>query len=109
MSAQTCSSSSVSLVSLPMGRKLSPAPAESAIGSAGRQIQRKTEAPSGNGFLAKLWSAYRKYRNVARLRSLAGELDEHMLQDVGAPNWLINEVSVNRELTRLRDANYLRW
>ena len=32
-----------------------------------------------------------------------------MLKDVGAPNWLVNEVSVRRELTRLRDVNYLRW
>jgi len=109
MPAQTCSSSSVSLPSLPVGRQPSPWPAGSVVGPAGREIQEMAVAPLGNGFFKRLWSVYRQYRNMAQLRNLAGDLDEHMLQDVGAPHWLINEASVNRELMRLRDVNYLRW
>ncbi|OLU06954.1 hypothetical protein BVK87_17750 [Achromobacter denitrificans] len=65
--------------------------------------------PSVPGLWAWARSVWRQHRNKARLRSLGAELDEHMLKDVGAPNWLVNEVLVRRELTRLRDVNYLRW
>ncbi|MGY6271960.1 isoleucyl-tRNA synthetase [Achromobacter denitrificans] len=71
-------------------------------------IHEKPPSPGG-GLLARAWSAYRLRRNKARLRKLARELDEHMLRDVGAPDWLVSEACVNRELARLRDVNYLRW
>ncbi|APX78821.1 isoleucyl-tRNA synthetase [Achromobacter insolitus] len=54
-------------------------------------------------------AAFRKRRNEARLRQLAADLDEHMLKDLGAPRWLMNEAAVKRDLARLRDADYLRW
>ncbi|MBO1017016.1 isoleucyl-tRNA synthetase [Achromobacter sp. SD115] len=56
-----------------------------------------------------LAAAFRKRRNEARLRHLAADLDEHLLQDLGAPSWLMNEAAVKRDLGRLRDVDYLRW
>lgn len=61
------------------------------------------------GFLARIWLAYRRRRNEARLRNLATDMDPHMLEDVGAPNWLINETTLQRDLARLRNADYMRW
>ncbi|MCY1545227.1 hypothetical protein D9M68_811570 [compost metagenome] len=83
-------------------------PANSVFSPA-QAVRQDRAAPLGSSFFGWLWSSYRKHRNVARLRNLAVEMDEHMLQDVGAPNWLINEAAVNRDLTRRRDVNYLRW
>lgn len=108
MSAQTCPSSSASFMPLPTERKQPALPSGGAAATAARaDLERAT--PSSGGVLGRIWAAYRKHRNEARLRSLAKELDEHMLRDVGAPNWLINEATVARDLTRLRDVNYLRW
>ncbi|UIP22463.1 isoleucyl-tRNA synthetase [Achromobacter deleyi] len=61
------------------------------------------------GFLARIWLAYCARRNEARLRNLATDMDPHMLEDVGAPDWLINETTLQRDLTRLRNADYMRW
>lgn len=60
-------------------------------------------------FIARLWHAYCARRNAARLRNIAQDMEPHMLSDVGAPQWLVNEVTVRRELTRLRNADYIRW
>lgn len=101
MSAQTCSSSSVPFVP--------PAVASVDAAPAAVRSPLAVAKPSVPGLWAWARSVWRQHRNKARLRSLGAELDEHMLKDVGAPNWLVNEVSVRRELTRLRDVNYLRW
>ncbi|SSW73809.1 hypothetical protein AVE30378_06156 [Achromobacter veterisilvae] len=108
MSAQTCPSSSASFMPLPTERN-QPALHGNGIAATAARADLEQAASSGGGFLGRIWAAYRKHRNEARLRSLAKELDEHMLRDVGAPNWLVNEAAVERDLTRLRDVNYLRW
>ena len=72
-------------------------------------VSRATATHAFGNLAGWLWSCYLGYRARNRLRRLAVDLDEHMLQDVGAPDWLVSEATVNRELARLRDANYLRW
>lgn len=59
--------------------------------------------------LARIWNAYRTRRNAARMRNIAQDMEPHMLDDVGAPQWLINEASVRRDLSRLRHVDYIRW
>ncbi|MEN4920212.1 hypothetical protein ABE485_16190 [Achromobacter spanius] len=66
------------------------------------------QAP-GQSWLGRIWGAYRKWRSEARMRNLAAQMDAHQLQDVGAPQWLVNEATVKRDLERLRNADYLRW
>jgi len=107
MSAQTCSSPSVPFVPLPKMRQEAALPAD----RNSRAAERAPEQPASSrtGFFEWVWSAYRKRRDEARLRNLATELDEHMLQDVGAPEWLINEATADRERLRRRDVDYLRW
>lgn len=112
MSAQTSPSSSISLGALESGLE----PVAPSANAAGANLDRSRVAEgaplsisSGNGLLAKLWVAYRRYRNIRRLRNLPAELDVHLLEDVGAPAWLVNEVTVDRDLRRLRDVDYLRW
>ncbi len=102
MSAQLCTPSSPALVATSRDRQ-QPAAMPGAAPS-GEQA-----APPRPGFFAMLAAAYRKRRNEARLRHLAADLDEHMLQDLGAPRWLMNEAAVKRDLARLRDVDYLRW
>lgn len=66
------------------------------------------QAPD-QSLLARIWLAFCKRRNEVQLRNLAKEMDPHMLADVGAPSWLVNECSLQRDLARLRNADYLRW
>ena len=101
MSAQLCTPSSPALAATSWDRQ--PATAMPVVAPSAEP------APSRLGFFAMLAAAYRKRRNEARLRHLAADLDEHMLQDLGAPNWLMNEAAVKRDLARLRDVDYLRW
>lgn len=66
------------------------------------------QAPD-RSLLARIWNAYRARRNAARMRNIAQDMEPHMLDDVGAPQWLINEASVRRDLSRLRHVDYIRW
>ncbi|WP_234015705.1 hypothetical protein [Achromobacter spanius] len=66
------------------------------------------QAPD-RGFLTRLWNAYLAHRNAARMRNIAQDMEPHMLNDVGAPQWLVNEATVRRELTRLRHVDFIRW
>ncbi len=66
------------------------------------------QAPD-RSFLTRIWHAYCARRNTARMRNLAKDMEPHLLSDVGAPPWLINEASVRRELSRLRHIDYIRW
>ncbi|MGS1109265.1 hypothetical protein ACVCNH_23650 [Achromobacter anxifer] len=102
MSAQLCTPSSSALVTPPRDR-------QQAAATPGAAPRAEQAAPPRPGFFAMLAAAYRKRRNEARLRHLAADLDEHMLQDLGAPRWLMNEAAVKRDLARLRDVDYLRW
>ncbi|KRB09914.1 isoleucyl-tRNA synthetase [Achromobacter sp. Root170] len=43
------------------------------------------------------------------MRNLAQDMDTHLLNDVGAPQWLVNEVALSRDLARLRNNHHLRW
>jgi hypothetical protein len=36
-------------------------------------------------------------------------MDPHIMQDIGVPDWLVNETTLHRELSRMRDADYMRW
>jgi len=101
MSAQLCTPSSPALAAASWDRQQSTAVPVAAPCA-------KPAAPR-LGFFAVLAAAFRKRRNEARLRHLAADLDEHMLQDLGAPNWLMNEAAVKRDMARLRDVDYLRW
>ena len=71
-------------------------------------VLESAQAPD-RSLIARLWNAYRTRRNVARMRNIAEDMDPHILSDVGAPQWLVNEVTVRQELTRLRDIDFIRW
>ncbi|MFD4841260.1 hypothetical protein ACFWP0_27410 [Achromobacter sp. NPDC058515] len=108
MSAQSCTSPSS-----PFGRLY--AEPQRAARSADKPalvvqpaVLETAQAPD-QGLLARLWRAYCKRRSEARLRNLATDMDPHLLEDVGAPSWLINETTLRRDLTRLRNADYMRW
>jgi len=102
MSAQLCTPSSPALVAASWERE----PSSAAI-----PVTAPSAEPAARhlGLFALLAAAFRKRRNEARLRHLAADLDEHMLQDLGAPSWLMNEAAVKRDLARFRDVDYLRW
>ncbi|MBB1628343.1 isoleucyl-tRNA synthetase [Achromobacter sp. UMC71] len=59
--------------------------------------------------LSRLWHAYRQRRAEAVLRNLADEMDAHMLEDVGAPQWLVNETTREQALKRITSIDNLRW
>lgn len=68
---------------------------------------RARSAPSS--LFGRLLQACLQWRNRNRLRNTAEGLDEHILKDMGAPDWLVSEASVSREFKRLRNVDYLRW
>ncbi|CAB3729188.1 hypothetical protein LMG3458_04686 [Achromobacter deleyi] len=127
MSAQTCLS-----ISPPFGAATGAATgavASAAIGSSGAarpqpaspEVQLAAAAPatvtaqaepqsaSRGGILSRLWRAYRQRRAEAVLRNLADEMDAHMLKDVGAPQWLVNETTREQALKRITSIDNLRW
>ncbi|WP_445657210.1 hypothetical protein [Achromobacter sp. NCFB-sbj8-Ac1-l] len=59
--------------------------------------------------IGRLWRAYRQKRAEAVLRNLAHELDAHMLKDVGAPQWLVNQTTLEQSLKRITRIETLRW
>lgn len=67
------------------------------------------QPPRTGGFLARLWRAYRQRRAAAVLRNLAHEMDAHMLKDVGAPEWLVNQTTHEQSLKRITHIDNLRW
>lgn len=83
------------------------AEAESAVEASDYALE-AAQAPD-RSLLARIWNAYRVRRNAARMRNIAQDMEPHMLDDVGAPQWLINEASVRRDLSRLRPIDYIRW
>lgn len=122
MSAQTCIQTS------PAFGAACPAPARThapemtppvAPGIPGSQPVTRTLQPpvSGanraaalsSGFIARLWHAYRARRADRILRNLADEMDVHMLKDVGAPEWLVNQATVEQSLKRITRIDSLRW
>ncbi|WMD20742.1 hypothetical protein RAS12_29840 [Achromobacter seleniivolatilans] len=108
MSAHTCSSSSPPFQpAWQASQKTSSLPTSASSPAAVQEVQPQPTAPAG--IIAKIWRAYKKRRAEACLRNLATELDAHMLKDVGAPTWLVNESHVNRDLGNLRKADYMRW
>lgn len=108
MSAQACTSRSSAF-----GRLYAEAPraapgAHSGTPASGLAVA-ETIQPLRGGWFGRIWRAYRERRRESQLRNLAADMDVHMLQDVGAPAWLVNESTVQRELARLRNADYMRW
>lgn len=61
------------------------------------------------GLVSRLWRAYREWRSERRLRNLAENMDPHLLRDVGAPEWLVNQSSVEESLKRITRIDPLRW
>ena len=66
-------------------------------------------APRQAGLLSLLWAAYCQWRLQSRLRTLAADMDPHIMKDMGVPEWLVRESTVQRQLERMRNADYLRW
>ncbi len=119
MSAQTCLS-----ISSPLGAATSAA--TGASGTARSQPASPAATPataaptvvpahaepqglSRGGIFSRLWRAYRQRRAEAVLRNLANEMDAHMLKDVGAPQWLVNETTCEQALKRITSIDSLRW
>lgn len=94
---------------LPAAAPATSTPAASAPGAAATVAVLETAQAPDRGLLARLWNAYLAHRNAARMRNIAQDMDPHMLNDVGAPQWLVNEATVRRELTRLRHVDFIRW
>ncbi|WP_255468314.1 isoleucyl-tRNA synthetase [Achromobacter sp. UMC71] len=72
-------------------------------------VQAEPQGASRGGILSRLWHAYRQRRAEAVLRNLADEMDAHMLEDVGAPQWLVNETTREQALKRITSIDNLRW
>lgn len=70
---------------------------------------RPAHFPAGAGLFSLLWAAFRQWRLQSRLRNLAAEMDPRIMRDMGVPDWLISESTAERQLSRLRDVDYLRW
>jgi len=106
MSAQPCiaSSSLFEPAAKPSQQVLAPsaAPVLAAV-----DAPHKTRAMGG--LLGKLIAAVRQWRIKARMRNQAADMDPHIMQDIGVPDWLVNETTLHRELSRMRDADYMRW
>ena len=112
MSAQTCTSpaSPFRPERRPAQVASPPSPANIGAGHQGSQhTTNKQDAEGSRGWLAKVWDAYCKRRAESRLRNLAADMDPHILQDVGAPNWLVKETTMQRDLARLKHTDYMRW
>lgn len=71
--------------------------------------QKNMPATGQAGLLRLLWEAFCQWRLQSRLRNLAADTDPRIMKDIGAPEWLVHESTVQRELTRLRNVDYLRW
>ncbi|GAB1575169.1 hypothetical protein [Bordetella petrii] len=58
------------------------------------------------------WTAWRQAaqarRAGQRTATALHELDEHVLRDIGAPDWLLLETAVRRELELQRQSHWLR-
>lgn len=61
------------------------------------------------GLVSRLWHAYREWRSERTLRNLAENMDPHLLRDVGAPEWLVNQSSVEESLKQITRIDPLRW
>lgn len=107
MSVHVCASSSPAFG--PARQSVHAAPPAAAVMSAEQTESMENNAKPAGGWLGKLWAAYRKKRADAQLRNLAADMDLHILQDVGAPSWLVNETTLARDLARLKYTDYMRW
>ncbi|WAI85648.1 MULTISPECIES: isoleucyl-tRNA synthetase [Achromobacter] len=66
-------------------------------------------AQSPVGLVSLLWAAFCQWRLQSRLRNLAADMDPHIMKDMGVPEWLVHESTLQRDLERMRNADYLRW
>ncbi|MFY0479947.1 hypothetical protein [Achromobacter marplatensis] len=112
MSAQICTSPAPPFRPQRQPAQAALAPSSANIGAPGQSSENANKpqhAERPNGWLRNLWAAYCKRRAEFQLRNLAADMDPHILQDVGAPHWLINETTMQRDLARLRHTDYMRW
>ncbi|WP_315138233.1 hypothetical protein [Achromobacter marplatensis] len=107
MSVQTCTSPSPSF--RPLRQPAQPAPSPTSAVKSAPTENGAVDGASPRGWLGKLWAAYCRRREASRLRNLAVDMDPHILQDVGAPSWLVNETTLQRDLARLKHTDYMRW
>lgn len=85
----------------------SPLPMASTVGAPSADLATAIKPPLG--LFGKLCAAFHEWRVERRMRNLATDMDPHIMQDVGVPDWLVNETTVQRELSRIRNTEYMRW
>ena len=85
----------------------SPLPMASTVGAPSADLATASKPPLG--LFGKLCAAFHEWRVERRMRNLATDMDPHIMQDVGVPDWLVNETTVQRELSRIRSTEYMRW
>lgn len=116
MSAQTCIQTAPPIGNASPARAHAP-DASSAASQATHTVAPVPQAsaaadprirPSG-GFIGGLWRAYCTWRADRILRNLADEMDVHMLKDVGAPEWVVSQATVEQSLKRISRIDTLRW
>ena len=113
MSAETCIQSTGPLGIKP---KRQPAP-ESSLPVRSESVKSAPEIPApptadatlAAGLVSRFWRAYREWRRERTLRNLAENMDPHLLRDVGAPEWLVSQSSVEESFKRITRIDALRW
>lgn len=108
MSAQPCIASSSLFEPAAKPSQQVPAPS-AALASVAVTADAPHKTRAMGGLLGKLIAAVRQWRLKTRMRNQAADMDPHIMQDIGVPDWLVNETTLHRELSRLRDADYMRW
>lgn len=113
MSAPACSSPSVLLlpgIDQPSNYACSPSSSAllTAVNPSGLVVELAPQS-SSVPFIVNLWRNFWDRRARTRSLGLVASLDRHILRDVGAPPWLVNQTTVQNELQRMRDREYLRW
>lgn len=86
-----------------------PVRSESVMSVPATPVPPTVDAALPAGLFSRLWRAYREWRNERTLRNLAEDMDPHLLRDVGAPDWLVNQSSVEESLKRITRIDPLRW
>lgn len=113
MSAETCIQSTGPFGVEPnrpsTPESLLPVRSEAAMSAPAMPVPPTADAALPTGLASRLWRAYREWRRERTLRNLAENMDPHLLRDVGAPEWLVNQSSVEESLKRITRIDPLRW
>ena len=113
MSAETCIQPTgpfgIEPKRLPTPESSPPIRSESVMSAPAIAVPPGADAALPAGLVSRLWRAYREWRRERTLRNLAENMDPHLLRDVGAPEWLVNQSSVEESLKRITRIDALRW